>query len=161
MPRSLLSTLTVLSLIALAVLALGCFTQFGVAYLHNVFTAPNPHGLDIELELEQGRVAIYWETWNNPPPGMLPAGTHFFWRPMRYHPQALRRAFWEFDAHPLNVVGGPSRIPLSGVWVFLLAFPIWCAALPCLIPPIIWLRRRQARHLPAFPIIPTTKSKSP
>ncbi|HEX4055462.1 MAG TPA: hypothetical protein VHX86_14450 [Tepidisphaeraceae bacterium] len=145
MSRPLLSAFALISLIALGVLALGCFAEFGPAYLHNIVGGPRPHALDVELQLQRGRVAIYWETWNNPPARFfVPTGTHIYWHPVRFRSPDLRRSFWEFDAHPL--------IPAKGLWVFLLAFPIWCAAIPCLIAPLMWLRKRRTTQFAAFPV---------
>lgn len=151
MPRPLLSAFVMISLITLAVLVLGCFAEFGPAYLHNVVGGPKPRARDIELHLQRGRVAIYWEIWNNPPAGSAPGGTHIYGRPVRFRSPDLRRSFWEFDAHPL--------IPAKGPWVFLLAFPIWCAALPCLIAPLMWLRKRRTTQLSAFPVVLSTDAK--
>jgi hypothetical protein len=44
-----------------------------------------------------------------------------------------RSCLWEFDAH-LQLAG-----PAGVFDIF--AFPIWCVLLPCLIAPLIWLRR--------------------
>ncbi len=146
MPRSLLSALALVSVISLGVLALGLAAEFGPAFLHNVTGGPKPYALDIELELQRGRVAFYWEHFDNPPAGLVPAGTHVFWRSVRFRGPDLRRSIWEFDAHALT--------PLKGLWVFLVAFPIWCAALPCLIAPLLWLRKRRAPQPPsAFPVV--------
>jgi hypothetical protein len=63
----------------------------------------------------------------------------------------VRRAIWEFDAHTLV-----SPAASSPGWVFLLAFPIWCAAVPCAaFPAAAWLRRRRAiaRRAEGFAVI--------
>jgi hypothetical protein len=44
------------------------------------------------------------------------------------------RAIWEFDAHSLP--------PINGSQAKIFACPIWCLAMPWLIAPIVWLRRR-------------------
>ena len=151
-PRPLLTAFALISLVALGVLALGYFAEFGPAYLHNVVGGPTPHARDIELQLQRGRVAIYWEIWSNPPAGSAPAVTHIYWRPVRFRSPDLRRSFWEFDAHPLILAKGP--------WIFLVAFPIWCAALPCLIVPLLWLRsKRRITQFSAFPIVLSTDAK--
>jgi len=153
MRRSLLSALALISLLVLVVFAFGCVATFGPAYLHNVVVGPNPHMLDIELTLQSGRVAIYWEAWNNPPAAVkIPTGTHLYWRPVRFRLPDFRRIFWEFDAHPLV-------LPPNNPWVFLFAFPIWCIAWPFLIAPVMWLRGRKAPELAGFSVIQSSDAK--
>ena len=152
MHRSLLSALALISLLALVVLAFGYVATFGPAYLHNVVSGPNPHMLDIELTLQRGRVAIYWEVWSYPPAyAKIPAGTHLYWHPLRFGLPDLRRMGWEFDAHPL--------LPTKGLWTFLFAFPIWCIAIPFLIAPLMWLRGRKAPELVGFSVIQSSDVK--
>src|SRR5208282_5047173 len=94
----LLTPLALISLIALSTLALGCFSQFGCAFLHHAAA----RALDIELMFDRGRVTIYWETLALPPAtAKIPPGTHFDWRFLRFATPDFRRIFWAFDAHPL------------------------------------------------------------
>jgi hypothetical protein len=153
MHRSLLSALALISLLALVVLAFGCVATFGPAYLHNVVSGPNPHVLDVELVFQRGRIAIYWEVWNNPPAtATIPLGTHLYWHPARFRLPDLRRMGWAFDAHPLV-------LPPNNPWVFLFAFPIWCIAIPFLIAPVMWLRGRKAPELAGFSVIQGSEAK--
>ena len=151
MRRSLLSALALISVSVLVVLAFGCIATFGPTYLHGFIGGSKPGAFEIELQLQQGRVAIYWTSWNSPDPGPVPTGTHLYWRGVQFRPPDLRRMFWEFDAHPLVRVNGP--------WVFLFAFPIWCIALPFLIAPVIWLRGRKAPELAGFSVIQSSDAK--
>ena len=145
MRRSLLSALALISLLVLVVLAFGCVAEFEPAFLHN-HGGPNPYAVDIEIKIQRGRIATYWEAWNNPPAtAKIPIGTHLYWRGVRFGPPDLRRMGWEFDAHPL--------LPATGLWVFLFAFPIWCIAWPFLITPVMWLRGRKAPQLAGFSVI--------
>jgi len=156
MRRSLLSALALISVLVLTVLAFGCVAEFGPAYYHNV-GGQNPHALDIEIKFKCGRVAIYWEVWNNQPAvvAKIPPGTHLYWRGVRFGAPDLRRMGWEFDAHPL-----PPVLPGSiGPWVFLFAFPIWCIAIPFLIAPVMWLRGRKAPELAGFSVIQSSDAK--
>jgi len=51
----------------------------------------------------------------------------------------IKRSLWEFDNH--TVVGSKSMIRAE-----IVAFPIWCVALPFLIAPAIYFRRRLKRR---------------
>ena len=61
----------------------------------------------------------------------------------------FRRCIWEFDAHLLPP-------PKTGQWTFffVFGFPIWCALLPCLIAPVLWIRQRRLPILSGFDVIP-------
>ncbi len=89
MRRPLLSTFAVMSLVALAVLLLGCFASFGTRCLRNVVGSPHPHATAITLQLDRGRVAIYWDHWNKPL-ARVPSGTHIDWRWLRFGGPDLR-----------------------------------------------------------------------
>jgi hypothetical protein len=142
MPRPLLTSLAVISLLALGVLALGTCAEFGPGYFHGDVGGPKPHPFQVDLELQRGRVAIYWLVWHSPYPT---EHSHVVWKPVQFSGPDLRRSFWEFDAHSLNT--------MSGFWVFLFAFPIWCVALPCLIAPLLWLRKRRTPPPSAFQVV--------
>jgi hypothetical protein len=150
MRRPLLDALSIFSLIVLAFLALGCFAIFGLRLLHNA-AGPTPHALQIVLQFQRGRIAFYWETWN-PPPANFPLGTHLYSPPIYFSAPDFRRAFWQFDAHSLPLP--------NGLHVFLIAFPIWLAALPFFIPPLLWLRHHPTQKLSAFPIVDPSPRKA-
>jgi hypothetical protein len=150
--RPLLGTLAVISLLVLGVLSLGCFAKFGVGCFHNVVAGPHPHVLTIVIGLDCGRVTVYWEHWNSPT-GKMPSGTHISWLPLRFRTPDLRRMLWEFDAHSMSLVQA------KNLWVFLLAFPIWCVAIPCLIAPLWWLCKHRNPQPAGFQIVPTKDAK--
>jgi len=150
MRPSLLGAFAVISLLALGALALGSFAEFGPGYFYSDVGGPKPHVFQLDLELQRGRVAVYWLVWHSPYPT---SRSHTIWKPLQLRGPDLRRSFWEFDAHSLNIK--------SGFGVFLLAFPIWCAAIPCLIAPLMWLGKRRTRQQPsAFPVVLATAVKA-
>lgn len=158
--KMLFSAFTILSLIALAVLPIGYAGTFGV-----VLTRQQPPGAfrQIDLTLDRGRVAVWSQsaTASALPPGVastLPGGSHVRWIGRLQAPSGRdwQRALWEFDVHALSNVSMGSAVA-PGASVFLLAFPIWCVAIPCMIlPSIWWVRRRRkmrARHVEGFAVI--------
>ena len=122
---------SVISLLVLVVLLVGCFGTFGV-------TVSNSRGLNgtvtdsAEIALNAGRVRIFTSTTVTSN-GTYPHGPSLRWDGYRPDLPDIKRMVWEFDAHPLTLPSGQ---------VFLFAFPIWMIALPCLIAPAIYLRRR-------------------
>jgi hypothetical protein len=142
MPRPLPSAFAVMSLLAMGVLALGSVAEFGPGYFHSDVAGPKPHVFQLDLELQRGGVAMYWLVWHSPYPT---APSHIIWKQLQFSGPDLRRSFWEFDAHSLNTN--------RGFWVFLLAFPIWCVAIPLLIAPLAWLRKRRTPQPSAFPVV--------
>jgi hypothetical protein len=147
-PRPLLGALAMMSLLTLGVLALGSLAKFGPGYFHGDVAGPKPRVFQLDLELQSGQVAIYWLVWHYPYPTRR---SHIIWSPVHFRGPDLSRSFWEFEAHSQNTT--------SGFWVFLLAFPIWCVALPCLIAPLMWLGKRRRKQLAGFPVVLTTDSK--
>jgi hypothetical protein len=145
MPRPLLSALALISVTALGIFSCGYVAAFGPIFQHNVFGGSKPNSTQVEAYFQFGRVAVYWENWNVPPAGGTPEGMRVFWRFRRFGVPEVRRSIWEFDAHFLTGAGGSQ--------VFLLAFPIWCAALPFLIAPLLWLRKRRTPPASAFPVV--------
>jgi hypothetical protein len=61
----------------------------------------------------------------------------------RLHRPDVPRSIWEFDAH---------SIPQSNYRYYILACPIWCIALPCLIAPALWFRKRRHANAAGFPV---------
>src|ERR1700722_10179974 len=143
MRRPLLSVFSVISLVVLAMLALGCVSRYGVGLFH--CAAAQSKALELSLQLQSGRVAFYWEAWSKPP-STSPIGIHIYRRALRWRAPDYRRMIWEFDAHRVSAPG-------PGPWVFLVAFPIWCVALPCLIAPLGWMRTRQRPKYLGFAVI--------
>jgi hypothetical protein len=129
----------VLSIAALALLAAGYFVHSGPRVIWGR-TAPY-RGL--EVVVDRGRVAVWYsDDLATPIPGRFNLG----WAgdPLRFAAPDVRRSLWEFDAHWLTTG--------SGMHLFLLAFPIWLAAIPFLLVITLWWRRRQGHESVGFPV---------
>ena len=119
-------------------LALG-FTGHLDFRLSQYLPARSPAAYQVYLSLYGGRVQSYWTKGVGvdlrQAPDPIPSGFTFarewhFWTGAR----GLKRSAWRFDAHAVPA--------LPGLSIFTLACPIWCAIIPFLIPPIVWLRKR-------------------
>ncbi len=145
-PRSyLLSLLAAISLLPAAILTCGYFASAGPT-VTDVQISPIAQVHSTSVELNAGRIRIWLATQTPPPLGSTPGQT-IGWSARPDSPD-LRRCFWEFDNHSLNSV-----IKTRGATAYIIAFPIWCVLVPCLIAPLLWLRtRRQARAQVGFPI---------
>jgi hypothetical protein len=144
----------VVSLAMLALCVLGFVGTIGAMILHRGSVATSFHS----IAFERGRFAIYTETWSAPPP--VQSQSRFSIDPVvRFRlrfPKIDGHAFSGFDAHPL-----PSP-NISTLYV--LACPLWALALPFLIAPTIWLRRRLAerrRQQHGFPVNSTEPEPQP
>jgi hypothetical protein len=131
-------TLT-LSLAMLLLLACGYVARLEVGRFTPASSQSQPAGKVTSLALEMGRVR--WLAGTFVPPPQIPAGTHVFagFVPLRLDQRTWSQALWGFDAHALE---GSSAV--SGLYI--VAFPIWCAALPWLIAPALWLRKWHQRR---------------
>ena len=146
--RHLLDIAAILSLLVGFFLVWGCFGRFDL----NVNGRASGGALAAvrldTVSLDRGRVCLYLYS-GAPVSASALAGRHIsvHARPFDIRPPDIKRILWEFDAHSL----GPFT---PGIQVYLLAFPIWCLSLPCLVAPFLWLRRRKrARKQPAgFPL---------
>jgi hypothetical protein len=126
------------SLLALLVLAFGYTTRFGPKLIRQ--TSAGAPVQVTELCLDRGWVRLLVASLT--PLSIATASpTEFAWDgPSWQGPPHIRRSIWEFDAH---------RIPDPSASIFILAFPIWCLALPFVIAPALWLHRRhRARSTP-------------
>src|SRR4051794_2465727 len=93
----------------------------------------------LELTLEEGRVKFWSDHGTVDPLTPLQnfkAHATFRWRPVRLARPG--RALWDFDAHALPAT---KSTPAA----YIVAFPIWCAALPWLIAPTMWMSKRYKR----------------
>ena len=95
--------------------------------------------------LDRGRIRFRHDDAVNSH-GLEPAH-ELFWM-FRPEVPELRYSFWEFDARPDS--NGPFGI------FYIVAFPIWCVLLPCLIAPLIWLRRVRRTEPRGFAVIQST-----
>jgi hypothetical protein len=100
---------------------------------------------------EEGRIAIWFRHLNTSNSAKGTWGSVGWQGPVLRYPNP-ERSLWVFDAHVFQ----SSRTGLF----YLLAFPIWCALVPFLIPPFLWLwaRRRRTRDERGFPVIANTAS---
>jgi hypothetical protein len=144
MKRPMLSVMAIVSVFAVAVLAVGYVGQLGPQIVTHAPAAPQPFYREVTLTVEDGRVAWWCDTWSAAPRVGTPTGTHVTWLHRLLPPRApsLRRSLWDFDNHAL-----PMRPP--GPRAYLVAFPIWCAAVPFLIAPALWWRARRRSRKPA------------
>jgi hypothetical protein len=129
----------VLSTVVLSVLLLGYFGTFGVVIAR---TSPPQNASAVKttaITLDAGRVRIWTETNTTPRRTIGVTRPSMEWELWRPRFPDIRRSLWEFDNH--TVVG-------SRAWVRadIVAFPIWCVALPFLIAPAMYLRRRLKQH---------------
>lgn len=147
---------TLLSLILLAVLPVGYTGTWGFAVTHARQSATSviPTYDTVRIYLDSGRLAVWWDP-------RQPAGPRWRWmRPILRRP-SLSRSLWEFDAHFLPTGRGSPQL-------FLFACPIWCVAVPFIVMPALWWRRRQRRleqyHVPGFSVLqsdPAPKQATP
>jgi len=141
----LLSFIAAVSLLPATILLSGYFTLAGPT-LTNVQIAPIARVRSTSLEMDGGRIRIWLDT-QAPPPGAV-AGRTIHWSERIEFPD-VKRCFLEFDYHSLNLM--PKK---KGSTAYIIAFPIWCALLPFLIAPFLWLRkRRHPKVRVGFPVI--------
>ena len=121
------------SLLVLVVLLAGCFGTIGVTVTWNPRVMLNGTVTkSAEIALNTGRIQVFTQT-SVSSNGVPPRGPSLRWDGYRPGLPDVKRMIWEFDAHPL---------PLPSGQLYLFAFPIWLLALPFLIAPAIYLRRR-------------------
>jgi hypothetical protein len=144
----LLSLAAAISLLMAGILFCGYLGYFGPT-----IAFPRQAGATMQrslsLELERGRIAFWLDQTHLPTSGparFTQPGVQVMWQARLDRPD-WKRCFWEFDAHRFSTARGT---------FFLFAFPIWCALVPCLIAPLMWLRRRRPRTQVGFAVI--TKS---
>jgi hypothetical protein len=146
----------IISLTMLALCLLGFGGTIGVLIRRPSPTVASPYS-ERTIVLDRGRFTIWTETWPAPP--SPPPGAQIPTRlsiepvarfPLRF-PKINGHALGGFDAHWLDA---PGR---GGGALYLIACPIWALALPSLLAPTIWFRRRHAerrrkRQQHGFPI---------
>jgi hypothetical protein len=150
----LLSVIAAVSLVPAAILICGYFAVAG-PMLSDVQATPGAAVRSISMELDRGRIRIWFEGPMAPRPAAA-LGRTIHWT-FRLESPELKRCFWEFDNHALNLM------PRMKTTAYIIAFPIWCALAPCLIAPLLWLRKqRRSRTQIGFPVefIPRCKGAS-
>jgi hypothetical protein len=138
-PRNLLQASAVISLIIAVVLCCGYFTTFGPGWVR-IVRSPVTRMQFVEARLYRGGFGCYFGDATPVTPGQV---TGLQWHFRFAHPNT-KRSLWQFEYYWLY---GP------GVRQGNLMFPIWCVLLPCLIAPIIWLRKRRRPHPAGFDVI--------
>lgn len=151
MKARILPAACIFSLICLAILACGYFGRIGFAQLTTIKQG-NSSAVLMRTQVIGGDGRIAW--WRQETPGALADGMAPVRHELRpviqffpFRPPDIRRCLWEFDDHELILSAfGKARI---------VAFPLWCAAIPFLIAPAMWLRKwRKKRAEPAgFPLL--------
>jgi hypothetical protein len=145
--RRLLGMLAIASALVSAVLACGYVSWFACEIDCYKSAAADPPYRAIVFGLSRGRVfarSAYWDTPGRP----YRARMHFLGPGVGAPDEWL----WGFVAE--RVVG------INSTRLFIFAFPNWCVLLPCLIPPLLWLRRRRRATQRGFPIDHATISSS-
>jgi hypothetical protein len=144
MKQGLLNVSALVSALILAVQAYGFIGRFGPQFQRTVTGGSKTDYQELSITLEEGRAKAWLQVWSPAPKGT--AGRRIKWLGGIWPPRApdVRRAIWEFDAHPLAVTAG-SR-------AFIVACPIWCLAVPFLIAPSIWIRNRRRKQKIGFPL---------
>ena len=122
-----------LSMVVLGLLPLGYFGRVGIAVRRTSSTGNTPAFKNTEFLLDGGRFACWIETGTSPAGPDSVEGRSLRW--MRWRPRLpdIKHAVLGFDSHPL---------PVTGASLFLFAFPLWCVALPFVVAPVIYFRRR-------------------
>jgi hypothetical protein len=137
------SILLCLLLVPPSILALGYIGTIGISVRRDAPTGIKPAYELMILTAEEGRIR-YWIESDPSAPSTGPARTAFHLYPVwPFRLPDIKRSIWEFDAHALAL----TKLTKGGPTAFILACPIWCAALPWLIYPGIWLLRRYRRKV--------------
>ena len=141
------NAVAVFSVAMLALLACGLVGRVGVDIQYIAGSGTQALYQEREVSLENGRLQCFSTSSSAIPRGFA-NGLHLrpfiqFW-PIRL--PDVRKMIFGFDAHSLP--GMP-----KGQKLFLLSCPIWFAALPFLIAPVVWLRKRRRAEAPRFAVI--------
>ena len=141
--RRLRTAAVVLSVAAALVLCWG-YAGDGVVWAHRWLPrclVPDYRALSVKVH--EGRVEFQWYTttataWVGSMPELLPPGMHLHGH-FDYHPRIdLRTAIYGIEARP--------RVRTATDREYVVAAPIWCALVPCVIAPALWFRDRRRRR---------------
>ena len=142
-----------ISLVAVAILAIGFVGVIGVTVCDNSGTSSAPLCRLRTYEIRDGRVMISTIVSRSARGPVMPPGRSYrrFGRifPPRF--ASPGHAIAGFDYHAMVTVGGPSGS-------FLVSCPTWCFAIPFLLAPSIWFwkwrsrQHRQRQDVRGFPV---------
>jgi uncharacterized iron-regulated membrane protein len=140
MKSRLRSATCVVSLLCLGTLAWGYFGQVAVVSVSAVPSGSAAPLVRVKAAgAVDGRVLFITEQIPARSPVLisLRPGVRPLLRFRSFRLPSLRRCVWEFDCHRVTFPAGA---------MFIVACPIWCVAVPLLIPPGLWLWRRRTRR---------------
>lgn len=147
MPARGKDAVAVFSLAMLALLACGLVGRIGVDIQYITGSGAQALHHRRELSVEDGRVRCFSIT-----SAFIPRG---FGTSIRFHPFSefwplrtpdVSKLLFGFDDHPL-----PGTSPATAMYI--LSCPTWFAALPFLISPVLWVRKRRRAEAPRFAVI--------
>jgi hypothetical protein len=152
--RHWLALFAVASVVMLIVLAWGYPSAVGLFVQYNSPASKWCH--EWSVVTEDGRVKAMWLGYSVASgPSLQPRWYHHWIYPTRGRLRApsMKHSLWEFDAHTHK--GGWMQMSFS-----IFACPIWCCALPCLVAPLLWLRKRRKNRDqgPGFAVVAATAS---
>jgi len=150
--RRWLKIFTAISCVALAILACGYFSLFGPQAEFYIPRSTNPpRNCATSLLVGRGQVRIFWQTWTAPPKAFTPIPMRIDWEG-RFCLPSIPGSLWQFQVLP-RIFGA------SGPWEVFVTFPLWCASIPFVIAPILWLRSRRPEP-PGFQVLGLTHDNS-
>jgi hypothetical protein len=135
----------ILSITAIISLLLACFFLSGYAgrfgpQLLWISNGPPKVARFVSCAAERGQAEIFLESFQWPLPGAQPWLWHGIHFDFLMSTDTLKRVRFNTSFEFRSI---PTGTP--GPRVYLAACPIWCATIPCLIAPALWLRRRRRR----------------
>lgn len=141
------NAVAVFSVAMLALLACGLVGRVGLDIQYITGSGAQALYHQRELALENGRLQCFSTSSSAIPRGF---GNRIRVRPITrlwpLQPPEMSKTLLGFDAHPL-----PGMFPGSSM--YLLSCPIWFAALPFLVAPMNWLRKRRRVEAPRFAVV--------
>jgi hypothetical protein len=130
MRKAVLPILATLSLLFIVVLLVGCFIRAGRGVVFDSYGRRSVVAAAVALDGGGARL-----DYSRTAPSTSSSTFSFALDPPKIRMPDAKRLLWEFDAQ----IGRSSGRGNTFIYV---EFPVWVAAMPCLIAPILWLRRR-------------------
>ena len=141
------NAVAVFSVAMLALLACGLVGRVGLDIQYITGSGAQALHHQREVSLENGRLQCFSTSSSAIPRGF---GNRTRVRPITrlwpLQPPEMSKTFFGFDAHPLLGM-------FPGSSMYLLSCPIWFAALPFLVAPMNWLRKRRRVEAPRFAVV--------